>query len=78
MNARPTKRTKDSGVIFAPGDQVVRYSGGQPFFCTVIAIEPDDCLRVSCSLWPSGYSAQVTAQEVALVCRSGLGHATGF
>jgi hypothetical protein len=59
-------------VSFAPGDQVIRYVNAQPFFCTVIEVQPDEQIRVNCSLWPSGYSAIVRPQEVALLARSGL------
>ncbi len=71
MTPRPTQ-TKRPRVTFAPGDQVIRYVDGQPFFCTVVEVETDERVRVSCNMWPSGYSALVKAQEVALVSRSGL------
>ena len=29
-------------VAFAPGDQVVHYVDGQPFFGTVVAVEADE------------------------------------
>jgi hypothetical protein len=57
---------------FAPGDQVIRYVDGQAFFCTVVQIEQDERVRVSCNLWPSGYSALVQPQDVALVSRGGM------
>ncbi len=78
MNTRPIKRSNSPIISFAPGDQVVRYSSGQPYFCTVIEVEPDDSLRVSCPLWPSGYCALVQAREVALVSRGGASPALGF
>lgn len=78
MNTRFTQHASAPEVNFAPGDEVVRYCGGQPFFCTVIEIRPDDCLRVSCPLWPKGYSALVTAQEVAFVSHSGPGRMAGL
>jgi hypothetical protein len=53
--------------VFAPGDQVLRYVNGEPFFCTVISIEDQERIRVSCSSWPSGYSALVRPQDVVLV-----------
>ncbi len=58
-------------IAFAPGDQVIRYVDGQPFFCTIVEVEPDEQVRVSCNLWPSGYSAMVRTQEVTLVSRQG-------
>jgi hypothetical protein len=59
MPTRYVKQTKKPTVTFAPGDQVIRYVDGQPFFCTVVQIEQDERVRVSCNLWPSGYSALV-------------------
>ena len=72
MTTRYVKPTNKSSVTFAPGDQVIRYINGQPFFCTVVQVEQDERVRVSCNLWPSGYSALVKPQEVALVSRSGV------
>ena len=72
MNTRYVRETNRPRVTFAPGDQVIRYVDGQPFFCTVVEVKPDESVRVSCNLWPSGYSALVKAQEVALVSRSGM------
>jgi len=72
MATRYVKTTSTPPVTFAPGDQVIRYIGGQAFFCTVVQVEQDDRVRVSCNLWPSGYSALVKPQEVALVSRSGM------
>jgi hypothetical protein len=48
----------------APGDQVIRYVNGQPFFCTVISVERDQKIRVSCQQWPSGYSAMVDQTDL--------------
>ncbi len=70
MPTRFVKTTSPSSVRFAPGDQVIRYMNGQAFFCTVVQVEQDDRVRVSCNLWPSGYSALVRPQDVALVSRS--------
>jgi hypothetical protein len=72
MATRYVRTTNRAFVTFAPGDQVIRYIDGQAFFCTVVQIEPDDQVRVSCHLWPSGYSALVKPQDVALVSRSGM------
>lgn len=72
MNSRYVTDTTQSRVTFAPGDQVIRYVDGQPFFCTVVEVKPDESVRVSCNLWPSGYSALVKAHEVALVTRGGM------
>jgi hypothetical protein len=52
---------------FSPGDQVVRYIDGQPYFCTVIGIEHDQKLRISCLQWPAGYSALVAPHQVMWV-----------
>jgi hypothetical protein len=71
MTTRYIKPTNTPQITFAPGDQVIRYIDGQPFFCTVVQIEQDERVRVSCNLWPSGYSALVKPQDVALVSRSG-------
>ncbi len=65
--AQPTITPK---IPYAPGDQVIRYIDGQPFLCTVIEVEPDERVRVSCNLWPRGYSAVLRSQEVALVSHS--------
>lgn len=72
MNTRFIRDTNKPSVMLAPGDQVLRYVGGQPFFCTVVEVEAGDRVRVRCNLWPAGYSALVTAQDVALVSRGGL------
>jgi hypothetical protein len=72
MNTRYTRPSNRPRTSLAPGDQVIRYVNGQPFFCTVVEVQPDESVRVSCNLWPSGYSALVQAQEVALVSRSGM------
>jgi hypothetical protein len=69
---RYVKTTNRSSMRFAPGDQVIRYVDGQAFFCTVVQIEQDERVRVSCNLWPSGYSALVQPQDVALVSRGGM------
>jgi hypothetical protein len=66
------RRSSQSGVAFAPGDLVIRYVGGQPFFCTVVEVQIDENVRVSCNLWPSGYNALVKAQEVTLVSRGAM------
>jgi hypothetical protein len=63
----PGRQSSVSRYIFAPGDQVVRYVNGEPFFCTVINVEDTDRIRVSCASWPSGYSALVRPQDVVLV-----------
>jgi hypothetical protein len=52
---------------FSPGDQVVRYVDGRPYFCTVIGIEADQKIRVSCLQWPAGYSALVAPQQLMWV-----------
>ena len=52
---------------FSPGDQVVRYVDGQPYFCTVIGVEPDQKIRVNCRQWPAGYSALVAPQQLMWV-----------
>ena len=67
MATRYVQSTTTPRVSYAPGDHVIRYIDGQPFFCTVFEIEPDERVRVSCSLWPKGYSAVINSQEVALV-----------
>ena len=72
MAARYIRSTNTPPITFAPGDQVIRYIDGQAFFCTVVQIEQDQQVRVSCNLWPSGYSALVKPQEVALVSRGGM------
>ena len=72
MATRVIRRTSTPSTTFAPGDQVIRYIDGQAFFCTVVQIEQDQQVRVSCNLWPSGYSALVKPQEVALVSRGGM------
>lgn len=72
MTTRYIKSTQQTTVTFAPGDQVIRYVNGQPYFCTVVQVEQDAQVRVSCNLWPSGYSALVKPQEVALVSRGGM------
>jgi hypothetical protein len=69
MTTRYVKPSNQTAITFAPGDQVIRYVNGQPYFCTVVQVEQDDQVRVSCNLWPSGYSALVKPQEVALVSR---------
>lgn len=51
----------------APGDQVIRYVSGQIFFCTVIGVESDQKIRVSCQQWPSGYSALVDQRDLTVV-----------
>ena len=71
MTTRYVKPINRPRIAFAPGDQVIRYIDGQPFFCTVVQIEQDERVRVSCNMWPSGYSALVKPQDVALVSRSG-------
>lgn len=63
----PRRQSSASRYIFAPGDQVVRYVNGEPFFCTVISVEDRERIRVSCASWPSGYSALVRPQDVVLV-----------
>jgi hypothetical protein len=72
MNTRYTKPAGAPRVSFAPGDQVIRYIDGKPFVCTVVEVEEDDHVRVACNMWPSGYSAVVKPQEVALVSRRGM------
>ncbi len=72
MATRVIRTTNTPPTTFAPGDQVIRYVDGQAFFCTVVQIEQDQRVRVSCNLWPSGYSALVRPQEVALVSRVGM------
>jgi hypothetical protein len=72
MTTRYVKQTNTTTFTFAPGDQVIRYVDGQPYFCTVVQVEQDARVRVSCNLWPSGYSALVKPQDVALVSRVGL------
>jgi hypothetical protein len=72
MATRYIKSTTPSSVRFAPGDQVIRYVDGQAFFCTVVQVEQDDQVRVSCNQWPSGYSALVRPQDVALVSRGAM------
>jgi hypothetical protein len=72
MEAKRSPRRELPEISLAPGDQVIRYVDGQPFFCTIVEVEPDEQVRVSCNLWPSGYSAMVRTQEVTLVSRQGL------
>jgi hypothetical protein len=72
MATRYVRTTKRALPTFAPGDQVIRYIDGGAFFCTVVQVETDEQVRVSCNLWPSGYSALVNPQDVALVSRSGM------
>ncbi len=67
MMPHDVSKSSTPRVIYAPGDQVIRYVDGQPFFCTVIEVEPGEQVRVTCQLWPSGYSAIVNSREVALV-----------
>ncbi len=78
MNAHFSNQRYQPRIYFAPGDQVIRYCGGQPFFCTVMEVRGDDCLRVCCPLWPSGYSALVTGSELVLVARSEAAQVTAF
>ena len=66
------RRSSQSRVAFAPGDQVIRYVDGQPFFCTVVEVQLDENVRACCNLWPSGYSALVNAHEVTLVSRGAM------
>lgn len=66
-NARPIHPASLPRRPFSPGDHVVRYLHGQPFFCTVISVEPDQKIRVSCAQWPAGYSALVASHEVIWV-----------
>jgi|WetSurMetagenome_2_1015567.scaffolds.fasta_scaffold1712561_1 hypothetical protein len=72
MTTRYVKPSSKTSMTFAPGDQVIRYVNGQPYFCTVVQVEQDEQVRVSCNLWPSGYSALVKPQDVALVSRGGM------
>jgi hypothetical protein len=72
MPTRYIRPINISTITFAPGDQVIRYIDGQPYFCTVVQVEQDERVRVSCNMWPSGYSAVVRPQDVALVSRSGI------
>jgi hypothetical protein len=72
MNPQFAREANKPRVSLAPGDQVLRYVGGQPFFCTVVGIEGGGRVSVSCNLWPTGYSALVTVQDVALVSRGGM------
>ena len=51
----------------APGDQVIRYVNGHAFFCTVISVERDQKIRVSCQQWPHGYSAVVDQHDLTPV-----------
>jgi hypothetical protein len=72
MATRYVKSTTKVMMNFAPGDQVIRYIDGQAFVCTVVQVEQDERVRVSCNMWPSGYSALVKPQDVALVSRGEL------
>ncbi len=78
MNAHFINQQFQPRIYFAPGDQVIRYSGGQPFFCTVMEVRGDDCLRVCCPLWPSGYSALVTGRDLVLVARNEAAQPASF
>jgi len=48
----------------APGDQVVRYINGQPSFCTVISVERNQKIRVSCQLWSTHGTALVDQRDL--------------
>jgi hypothetical protein len=53
--------------LLAPGDQVIRYVNGQTFFCMVVSVERDQKIRVSCQLWPSGYTAIVDQRDLTII-----------
>ena len=72
MNGRRARTTGAPRVSFAPGDQVIRYIDGKPYICTVVEVEADGHVRVSCNQWPNGYSAVVKPQDVTLVARGGM------
>ena len=69
--ARPRPQTSLPPRSFSPGDQVVRYVDGQPFVCTVIGVEADQKVRVSCIQWPAGYSAPVAPHELTRLPSAG-------
>jgi hypothetical protein len=52
---------------FAPGDQVVRYMGGKPLYCTVVVVIDEMQLLIKADAWPMGYTAPVHSSQVALV-----------
>ncbi len=49
---------------FAPGDLVVRYQNEELFVCLVVGLKGTDQLRVTCTAWPSGYTALVHSRDV--------------
>ncbi len=62
-----------TSISLAPGDQVIRYSGGEAFFCTVIQVDENGAVRVSCRQWPCGYTALVKPEYLVLVAHAGQG-----
>jgi hypothetical protein len=51
--------------LLAPGDQVMCYVSGRPFFCMVIGIELNHKVRIASQQWPSDQSAVVDQHDLA-------------
>jgi hypothetical protein len=54
-------------LVLAPGDEVARYVGGKPIYCTVVEVVDEDQVVIEAEMWPAGYTALVQNHDVSLV-----------